>query len=383
MDYSKLRGTDVTQDQYNAFKDKALNHSVVRRVISLKDITLVSETIIEYSGVQFIITESAFKSLVKILGLSNGFLETISKNLGEEVSSKLLTMMKTSLSNTTDKNSVCMLVDKSTLKIINFTKAADSILSNNAFFTLFEQTMENHTGMHIKNMGITEEGNIELSVLNDNWEFNVGGKGTGLNDEYFKSGLVFINTPTQTIVNPFNERLVCTNGMVVSHEGLSLILRNTDTNSVNGFFDAVRNLKGTANFEQVFKQRIIKMMDTQASYGELLDIRKSCEYNILNMKDPDVRNMVETFIPTQYVHQAFLEQKIDIDTISDKNYAKIRTMLTVWDLVNKLTDLSSHPQRYGLQLTNGDSSIFSLQRKAGELSFKKQYDLECAVKQIF
>lgn len=379
MSYSKLKGENISQEQYNAFKQKALNHSVIRKIVSYRDLTLISDSIVEFAGVQFIMTDNAFKSLVKMLGLSNGVMQTITNKLGEDVSQRLLSMMKTAMSGEVEKNTVCLLIDKNTTKIVGFTKSAESVLSNNAYFTLFEQTMDNHKGMHIKNMSITEEGNIEISVLNDNWEFNVG----GLKDEYFKSGLVFINTPSSTIINPFNERLVCTNGMVVSHEGLSLILKNADKGSVNGFFDAVRNLKGTINFEQEFRQRIIKMMDTQASYAELLDVRQTTEYHVANMEDPDTRATVESFLPTQYVHRAFLDQKVDINSIDKKNYAKIRTMLTVWDLVNKLTDLSSHPTQYGLMLKNGDSSIFQLQRKAGELSFKKQYDLECAVQQIF
>jgi len=324
-------------------------------------------------------TPDAFKALIKILGLSNGFVETISKNLGENVTAKLLSMMKTALGATEDKNKVCLLIDQKSSKIVGFTKSASTVLSNNAFFSLFEETMNNHSGMNIKNMGITEAGNIELSVTNDKWEFNVG----GLNDEYFKSGLVFINTPNSTIVNPFNERLVCTNGLISPEKGMSMILKNTDANSVSGFFDTVRNLKGVANFEIEFKNRIIRMMATQASYAEVLSVRKTVEYSVANMKDPDVRDTVETFIPTMYIKQAFMEQKMDLDIVDSSSYAKIRTHLNVWELVNKLTDLSSHPVQYGLTLLSGNSSIFELQRNAGKLAFKKQYDLECAVKQIF
>jgi len=379
MQRSKLKGVAITDDQYNAFKKRALNHSIVRKVTALSSLTLIDDKYIGYAGVNFEMTPDAFKALIKILGLSNGFVETISKNLGENVTAKLLSMMKTALGATEDKNKVCLLIDQKSSKIVGFTKSASTVLSNNAFFSLFEETMNNHSGMNIKNMGITEAGNIELSVTNDKWEFNVG----GLNDEYFKSGLVFINTPNSTIVNPFNERLVCTNGLISPEKGMSMILKNTDANSVSGFFDTVRNLKGVANFEIEFKNRIIRMMATQASYAEVLSVRKTVEYSVANMKDPDVRDTVETFIPTMYIKQAFMEQKMDLDIVDSSSYAKIRTHLNVWELVNKLTDLSSHPVQYGLTLLSGNSSIFELQRNAGKLAFKKQYDLECAVKQIF
>lgn len=361
-----------SSDQYEAFKDRALNNSIIRKTFSFSDLTLISDKLVGYAGVEFEITENAFKALVKLLGLSNGFMDKIATNISEKVSTHILQMMKAAISQETSKNSACMLIDKNTTKIVNFIKSGDAILSNNAFFSLFEDCMNNHSGMILKNMSITQEGNVEISVLNNNWEFNIG----GLKDEFFKSGLVFINTPDSTIINPFNERLVCTNGMTVADKGLSMVLKHSDANSVNGFFDLVRNLKDVTNFEQEFKLRINRMMKTIASYSELLDVRESVEYEVLDMANPDTRQTVEDFIPTTYVKQAFLQKGIDLNEMDKKTYKKIKTMLTVWELVNKLTDLSSHPFRYGLQLRNANSSVFQLQRKAGELSFKKEFDLE-------
>lgn len=374
-----IDGATVTDAQYQAFKEKALNNGIIRRTVSFSDIVLISDKLIEYAGIQFEMTEDAFKALVKMCGLSNGQLEKINTALGEKTGSQLLKMMQVAMAGIPGKNTLCMLVNKINCKVVDFTKSAESVLSNNAYFKLFEEVMNNHSGMFIKNMALTENGNVELSVINENWEFNIG----GLNDEYFKSGLVFINTPSSTIINPFNERLVCTNGMVVASEGLSLILKNSDPTSVNGFFDAVRNLKGVLNFEQEFKRRVIRMMDTQASYAELVEVRKAVEYHVANQTDPDVRVTVESFIPKIDVERAFMANLVNLSELDKKTWKKIRTMLTVWDLVNKLTDLSSHPQRYGLTLKEGNSSIFQLQRAAGELSFKDQYDLEQPVKQIF
>ena len=103
MQRSKLKGPAISDDQYNAFKTRALNHSIVRKVTALSSLTLIDDKYIGYAGVNFEMTSDAFKALVKILGLSNGFVETISKNLGENVTAKLLSMMKTALGATEDK----------------------------------------------------------------------------------------------------------------------------------------------------------------------------------------------------------------------------------------------------------------------------------------
>lgn len=382
MESSKLNGKVLSEDQYFDFKNKVKQSGIVRKSVNLSELTIISQSLIGYAGVDFEMTEEAWKNLIKLTGLSIGVMKEIDDKLGENVSKKLLDMMRIACSNNSNKQKICMLFNKHTTKIVAFTKSADGVLSNNGFFTLFEQTMNNHSGMQIKNMAISENGNVEISVLNNNWEFNVNHNGKGLSDEYFKTGLVFLNTPDATIVNPFNERLVCTNGMITAEQGLSLILRRSNAQEVSSFFDAVTNLKGTANFNEIFKARIIKMMDTQASYDEMLQTFISCEWNIQNAKQPDVINKLNEFIPLDEVKNAYLKHNVNLNMLKSKEHKKIRTMLTVWELVNSLTDLSSHPTKYGFML-NSDASMFNLQRKAGEIAFKQQYDLELPFRQLF
>lgn len=381
--WSKLEGEKVSQEQYEQFKKDVTDFGIVRKVVGLTELDIVSSSLIEYGGVTFEMTEDAWKNLIKLTGLSIGVVTEINKALGEKTSKDLLNMMRVALSDNNDKRRICIMFSKKTSKIVGFTKSTEQVLGNNAFFSLFERTMNNHSGMEIKNMAINENGNVELTVLNNNWEFNVGDGITNLGDEYFKSGLAFINTPDATIVNPFAERLVCTNGMITAEKGLSLILKKASAGEVSQFFDKVTNLKGTINFDQELKKRIIRMMDSQASFSEMLFARKACEYEISNLKEVGRLTKLEEFIPVSEVKQAFLRKNIDLNMLSDKDYKKIRTQLTVWELVNRLTDLSSHPKQYGFRLMDDNVSVNNLQRKAGQIAFKEQYDLESPVTQIF
>jgi hypothetical protein len=315
-------------------------------------------------------------SLVKVLGFTKGATETINKKLGNTVTSHLLELLKRTAS--AENGHVCVVINEKSLKIVGFAREASAILSNHAYFKLFEDVMNNNKGMSIKNMSVTENGNVEISVLNEDWEFGLD----GLSDEFFKSGLVFINSPSKTVVNPFNERLVCTNGMVVDQSSMSIVL-NAGPNGLNTFYDTVRNITGVHNFEVEFKERIVRMMKTQASYAELLNVRSAVEYNVLDMNVQAVRDTVESFIPTAEVKRAFISKNIDLNLVSNKAKKSIRTPLTVWELVNKLTDLASHPDRYSLSLRNGNASITNLQMTAGQLSFKNEYDLEETVIQLF
>ncbi len=373
-----------TSGQYDLFKKQTLESGIIRKTITYGQFKLLSEQFIELitgeTKTIFEISAEAFKDLIKLSGLSNTQFNKINATLGEKAGQNLLKLMQTALSSEPGKNTLCMLVNKNTTRVEGFVKSAQGVLSNQAFFALFEDVMNNHKGMEIKNMSVSNNGNVEISVLNKNWEFNVA----GLNDEFFHSGIALINTHDATIINPFNERLTCTNGMVVTEKGLSLILKNSDSEKVNGFYDAVRNLGGVLEFETAFKQRVIRMMNSVASYAELKECHGAVSYEVVDMMNPENRNVVESFLPVREIQDAFmLQHRVNLSEVDKKMYKKIRTNLTVWDLVNNLTDLSSHPEKYGVNLRQGNSSVFNLQKKAGEISFKENYDLEMTVPQIF
>lgn len=376
-----LKGQGVTNEQYLAFKDKVENHGVVRKVATYNDIKIISETELLYTptGTKFEMSKDAFTNLVKILGLGSTTIKKINATMGNDKATlALIKLMSTALSANGKSSTICMLINKETAKIVGFVQAAQGVLSNHAYFALFEDVLNRHSGMVIKNMAITPEGNVQISVINNDWEFNVA----GLNDEVFKSGIMFINTPTATIINPFNERLICTNGMVIAEEGLSLVLKNSDPEKINGFYDTVRNLKGALNFEVEFKSRIIRMINTVASYKELKDVRKSMEYETANIADPDARATIESFVPLMEINRNFLLNRIDLNQVEDKFYKSIRTPMNVWELTNALTDFSSHADRYGIVLKNGNTSVFEMQKVAGQLVFS-DYDLESPIKQLY
>ena len=315
--------------------------------------------------------------LVKILGLTNGSIKTIDSSLGNKITASLLTMMKREMSK--GNKQVCMVFNKKLFQITAFTNQADGLLSNTAFFSLYFQTMNNNPNMDIRNMSISPEGNIDISVLNNSWEFDL----KGFNEEYFKSGLTFLNSTDLTSVSAFNERLSCLNGMIADNlDGSSTILSRTH-GDVDSFFDIVTNLKDLNGFEDVFKARVGAMMNTQVSLDELTKAHKAFEYHTKNYDDKFVQASIESFIPLAETKHAFRKESIYLSHLTTKEKQQVRTGINMWDLVNGMTDLSSHPEKYGLQLINGSNSISDLQRTSGSLVFKKQYDLGSPVRQIF
>jgi len=364
---------------YDKFKQYALEKGVIRKIVSVSELDFKNAEVMSYNGTDFIVTLDAFNQFVKLLGLSTGVMKKVEQALGEKNSQQLLVMMKAAMSMKDEKHKICMLISHEG-KIVGFRKSNQVVLSNKGYMALFEEVMNNNPGMQIKNMAITEGGNLEISTLNNNWQFNVA----KLNDEFFKSGLTFVNTPGAMIVNPYCERLTCTNGNIVTEKGMSLILNSTEESHLNTFFDQVRNLKGALNVEDNMKQRIVKMMQTSASLAEAYMVRRTIEANVINSDfDRDVKATIEHLVHTKWLEAQFKAAGHDVLTMANSDLAKIRTDMNVWELANALTDIASNPAKHGVAFKHGVSSIFNMQREAGALMFKKRYDFEEPFTQIF
>ncbi len=377
--YSKNLGETVTQADYQSFKKLVMGGNATRKSIPLTEFVIKSEEVLIVRGVPMEMTKEAFSSLRKFLKIGSATYKDINKTIdnGQDINLSILCAMQMEMAKDVNNNSICIIIDNTSLKIINFVKSAQGVLSNQSFLELFEDTMSNHSNMVIKNLAVNE-GIVEISVINNDWEFDVD----GMKDEFFKSGVVFINTPDSTIINPFNERLVCTNGMVVSESGMSLILKKGGTEKeTNVFFDNARNLKGFESFGVKFKKRIIHMMNTTASYKELHNATAAM-FDAVDSSDPSVKETIDYYMCNNEIKRAYLKHNIDLTMLDQRQWARIYTMHTVWDLVNHLTELSSHPVKHGLSLKEGNTGMFTLQKNAGELAFKEIYDLESPI-QLF
>lgn len=370
-------------NEYEKFKQFALEKGVIRKIVSVGELVFVSPTEIHYiqngKAHPFVMTDDAFKQFINILGLSHGALKKIEAALGSKNTTNLIDLMKAATSLSDSKHKVCMLISSIEAKVVGFRKSDKIVLSNKGYLELFEQVMDANPEMEIKQMAITEGGNLEISTVNKNWKFNVA----RLNDEYFNSGLVFLNTPQAMIINPFCERLVCTNGNIVTEKGHSMWLNTTEENALRDFMNAARNLKGALNVEDNFKLRIIKMMETTASLDEVYFVHRVVQANVMNADfDRDVKATLESLLPIKWIEEQYKQHGHDVLQMDKKDHQKIKTPLNIWQLANALTDIASNPRKHGLAFKYANS-VFQMQRDAGELMFKKRYDFEEPFPQIF
>lgn len=371
-------GNDVSQEAYDTFKAGALDNKLIRSKVLLSDIRILAEDKLSLKGVAFKMTDDAFVSLVKVLGLTKGVMGTFESALGKGGRDKIVDLMRVAMSGKEGRSEVTVVLNRTTNAIVDVRRDAMNVLSTESYFQLFEDVMNGHSNMNIKRMSMSQNGSVEIAVVNNSWEFQVA----KLNNEFFHSGLVFINKPNQTVINPFMERLVCTNGMVVSETGSSIILKSTDAVQLAGFYEQVRNITDLHGAENEFKARVVRMMKTVASYGEMRHAMTNLKY-WLSSEDSQVLQTMNEYLPLNEVRAAYVAATgMDIEN-EQRYWKRAETNQTVWQLVNGLTDLSSHPERHGLLLKGGNRAVFELQKVAGELAFKKEYDLEAEMPSIF
>lgn len=363
--------TTKTQLDYDNFKAQTLQSKNVRMDIPLVTLKIVSEKEILVDGKSLRITQGAFLNILKVLGLTEKFLTNFQKATNDKARANLINIMQTAACADTKKQMITLVLNQETKHITAVLLANAVSLSTDLFFKVFEDVYNNNPSMEIKNMS-QRGGNIEISVINSNWEFQVD----NLKDEMFHSGLTFIQTPNETVVCPFNERLVCSNGMVVASKGTAIVLKNQPGSDLNGFISTIRALKGVKFFEEEFKKRAIKLINTRASYAEMNYVYKSITAEV-DMLDPWVKQKVHQFVDIDYVFHNYMNHKFDVLRCEADMQKKIPTHMSGWELVNALTDLSSHANQYGIRFKyEGDSSIFKLQKVAGELVMKDPLDLE-------
>ena len=368
----------ITTEKYEAFKKEALGKSLLRVPAQLSDIKILTEDRIEYLGTKMEMTNDAFGSLVKLLGLNKTVMGNFENALGKGAKQDLMDLMRAALAGGT-KNDIALVANAKTGAIVDFRKNVGSVLSNSAFFDLFEDVMNKHSNMSIKRMNIAPNGELDITAINPGWEFQVA----RLSDEIFHSGLAFGNKYNQTIISPFNERLVCTNGMVIQEKGMSIMLQGGSSNEISGFLTAVRGIADVNFFENEFKARINRMSNTVASYGEMHHAYTNIKH-WLTVEDTEAMSIINEQLPLLDVRADYLRNGFDIEDGAKALWKKAETPMTVWEVANVVTDLASHPEAYGLTM-KGDNNrgILALQKLAGELSFKKEYDQEGTIPSIF
>ncbi len=364
-----MKTTEVSN--YNAFKEKAIEAQVLSKRVLLRDLEFNQGMSLSIQDINVGVETKAYFGLIRALGLSKTIVKKFGDVLGTDAQKSIITAMKKAQNNSNAE--LVVTVNPSTKKIINISNGENTTLSNPGFFGVVDDIMNVYPNLEIQGMNINSLGEIVITTINKDWDMHV----PGMKKETFKLGLSFKNSIfTGTAVKPYNVRLICANGMETEEEaGFGLFLEGNSEKARQKFFTAAKELsKNTKGYQELMFGKIRSANEIVASYAELKKINKLVAATVIK----DEKDMVESYFPLKEITGAYEKNGIDISKMSQKAQCNARTNVPMWDLINNLTNISSH--EYGLGMDTTDK--FRLQSVAGKLMFKSEYDCQTLVPAI-
>jgi hypothetical protein len=326
-----------TLDQFNQFKEQVLGRQIARKKISLSEIQIISDSVAKYAGLTFKLDDAAFRSLLRVLGISKGLRAKLIHDFGANFVEKLIEIMSAKTGG--NKSEVIMLVDIREKKILNFLYSEVGMISNQSYFSEIEHVIDQY-GLNVTGLHNYGNGGFSVSVIAPNSDWGL----KGLSDEVFKFGLNFENDPIKgTNLATFNQRLVCTNGMVTQNMLGSTHLINT-RDSWENFFHTINTMNKSGFRPQEFSHIVKDAMGVQASIAEIEHVRNVVKSNSLLTDDT-----LELYLPYRETQNAYAKANMDINLFSKDQKRNAKSAITYWELINDLTYISSNVTGHGVK----------------------------------
>lgn len=344
--------TIYTQDQFMNFKDEVLNRHIARKKISLTEIQIISDSVARWNGITFKLEDAAFKALMRVLGISKGLRQKLIKDFGANFVEKLIEIMSAKTNGS--KSEVVMMVDVRKKTILNFLHSEIGMISNQSYFNEVEHVIDQF-GLQITGLHDYGNGGFSVSTLAPQSDWGL----QGFKDEVFKFGLNFENDPVKgTNLSTFNQRLVCTNGMVTKEMLGSTAIINT-RDSWENFFSTINGLEKTGFRPAEFAQTVKGSMNVAASIAEVEQVR-----NLVKSNSALTDDSLELYLPYRETELAYAKSNLDINLFNKAQKQNAKSSISYWDLINDLTYISSNVTGQGVK------NHAKLQMAAGRLLSK-------------
>ncbi len=246
-------------------------------------------------------------------------------------------------------------------------KSGSSWVSTENFFDIVESTIDK-SNLLINNMQHDSDGGIIIGTTNPNSEFNIKGSNLNSSQEVFQGGLNFNRNYAGVQVDPFLHRLWCTNGLVTKEFEESIRMSNIDNTSWENFYKNLEKIEANNFQPKGFADKVKMAAATPASLGEMDRAIQLIKRNS-NIDD----NSIQPFIPYGETYNAFKKMGIQPSELSYKQKTNARTNISVWDVVNGITDFASHD--YGFEVKDPENTRNSMMVDAGQI-LTKQYDTQ-------
>ena len=368
----------MQQSKYEEFKKEVTENYPIRKNLTFSDIKIDFEDVeskygtITIEGRPLRLTSSAFKSLLKTLGINDTFMNKFTSIFGVKSKNQLVNIIKNKMESSNSKT-VSIYVHPKTFRVVAITPINKPYVSPEFYFNMVEGVMSDNN-LDVTNMNMSADGNVSISTLNTGWGFDVD----GLKDESFNTGVIMTAGPTEDIaVDPHILRLICTNGMVGPRRlEMGPRLESSSIGDIQKFMSELNGIREhNKQFKSVFQDQVKKMNGIHASYHELVTLRDLVESRVTDINDSRTEAVLDRFFPVKDVRKMYNEKGILLSNLTKRHHKNTKTDMTTWELLNSLTDVASHD--YGMGI--GELAKADLKKQSGLFMFKKEFDTEFLV----
>jgi hypothetical protein len=355
--------TTLSTEMFNQAKAEAVTNQLIRKEISLSEFNVVDNNHIQIDGIAIEVTDKAFGKLLGRLRIPKAFAKRFSEGFGNDGLRQLVQMMKTAKSSANDQT-VTLLVDPSTRKITDILPAGYASISNESFFDFATRYIDQY-GLGVTHVGSNPYGGSQINCVSQNGIFSV----PGMKDEVFQTGVTFRNTPTRGLeVSPFLNRLICTNGMTSTAFAENYGLHSLNDKSINEFNEHMIRMASTGFQPVGLADTIRKAHNTDASLAEM----QKAVSALLGTDQRVDYDYIQRYIPIDRAMKAYDMAGADPNTFTQVQLKNAKSGMSVWDIVNGMTNFASNDTRYKID----DQKMGNLMVTAGNILTKKAFDTE-------
>lgn len=341
----------MSQKLFDEQSELAIKRQPIRKSVLLSQIKIISPQVIEYDKVRIQLTPKALLDLWSLCGIK----KSLNEILGDEFVDKLLKTLKEAISYRR-KDRILMVIGNDR-RVIRFLSTFNTTLSNTAFLRVSNEFI-NKYNMEVEDFEVSpDDGSVTIQTISRLSGFNV----PGLKDEDFESGITISNSISGGVrFDPYIYRLICSNGLTGAGFVESTRLNKFDNRSMKQFYDSVDEMSKNSFQPTAFVETVTRANATKASIHEM--------QSAINLIGNRAKNVdMDRFIDSRQTIADYKNLNIDINDFSQAQAKNAKSSLSVWDVINGITDFASHD--YGYAVPEYDR--IGLQAGAGKLLTKK------------
>lgn len=350
-------------------RQDTINSQAIRKTVAFADINILDDKTIEFKGSRLHVTPDFFKQLLKMIGMSQTFAGKFESLFNVETKTAFINRIKDAMaSNAGGLAEVTLIVNPTTKSVIGLAKNATDMISNDRFLDVVDRIVDQN-GLEISNWSIDPmKGMVNINTFNPKAEFQVA----GLNDEVFKGGVTFQNSPNGGFqVLPYVNRMWCTNGLTTAFAQEAYTLQSLDAGTMEKFFEQLNDLRKRNFAPSMFSDQVKQAIATPASIAEL--------QNGYYMIEKFAGDRTDNWIPLKENMNAYAKNGFEFMSAAQMKGARSNT--SIWDLVNGVNHFASHGNSI-IDTNMQDYDATRLMVQAGNI-FGKSYDHANQMPDIF